>query len=382
MLKGNTQMSTNAFMYPQWTLLRPVWFEYTEGGDSTMAIEYKYVVSSGGRLGSSGWERIAGNRRLEVPLEPGALWLVTDARFGDISPASIVPTTMAEAKARWASFVPDWMSLPEMVRLHPDRYMLTPRIPLRELGGECHSDIASEAGALSKTDSPRPDEDKSVEELETARYLPSESSSSSSHGFDSRDVADVLVDIPVDTCASGDLIGVAENDDVRIVAGGADDVEDREREAEGHDRREIGVAERESVAADDGRVSRELHNEALSEIARLRAENEELRERLRLATEPQPRDQVAAPAAVADRVVAPCAASVALSVGARAPCIAAAQEAAPSELVQVLRRRRREVDSKAEYFTRETLRGLPPSGRHGGAFAPAARSCSEGLGVC
>lgn len=408
MLKSKAQMNTNAFMYPQWTFLRPVWFEYSEGDGRTMTLEYKYAVSNGGgQLDGLSWESGAGNRQLVVPLSPGALWLVTDARFGDMSRASLVPTTMAEVKARWAKFVPDWANLPERARMHPDRYMLSPRIQTFELDDKCHFDIEREFHALSKLDSPKLGEPKFFEEPETDRYPPSESSSSCSHGFESKDEAHG--DIDIDTAPDGDddKGGAAEehhveshiictdydtehhdepeyeladddSDDSHLVAEDSDDAH-LVAEEDSDDGHSVAVEAEDSERGDDGMVAKELYDEAMTEVATLRAENEELREQLRLLAE---LEAERANLAVAVRAAAPRAApeapmsrvaSAPASRGARPPTIAAKVAAQPSELAQVLQRRRQEVDSKAVHFTRETL-GNMPSGRHG---SPAVRSWSE-----
>lgn len=88
------------------------------------------------------------NRRAELPLQDGALWLIADAGFGRCSPASVSQTSMQEVRSRWASFVPEWMAS-QVARGGPDRFLLTPRVPLQAVDEAEIFDIESEFSLLS-----------------------------------------------------------------------------------------------------------------------------------------------------------------------------------------------------------------------------------------
>mmetsp|Transcript_86089 Transcript_86089/g.240904 ORF Transcript_86089/g.240904 Transcript_86089/m.240904 type:complete len:352 (+) Transcript_86089:72-1127(+) len=148
------QLCTTADTYPRWTAPRIVWFECPEArpGDTDFTIEYKYVVSRIAAASNVGWEGIAENRQVVLPLEPGSLWLVTDAELGRLSAPIVSRTSTLEVRSRWASFTPEWLSLPLATRPSPDYFALTPRLPLDSLGRQKNAkvfDIESDFSALS-----------------------------------------------------------------------------------------------------------------------------------------------------------------------------------------------------------------------------------------
>mmetsp|Transcript_112305 Transcript_112305/g.322853 ORF Transcript_112305/g.322853 Transcript_112305/m.322853 type:complete len:405 (+) Transcript_112305:103-1317(+) len=134
-LEQGVYLSTNAFMYPQWTGLHPVWLHYEEQDctEGALTFQYKHVLlHSGGRTVKK-WEDGIPNRTVSVSLVPSSLWLITGVTFNKPATPRVTRTSMAQVRERWASFVPEWMALPKTtpraIGLSPDKFMLTPRVP-------------------------------------------------------------------------------------------------------------------------------------------------------------------------------------------------------------------------------------------------------------
>lgn len=152
------QLCTAACRYPRWTAPRIVRFECPEArpGDTHLNIEYKHVVSHITAVSKVRWEGIAENRQVVLSLEPGSLWLVTDAESGRLPAPSASRTSTLEPRSRCASFTPDWLSLPPAPRPSPDHFALTPRLPSDAVGGQRHAEVCDierrcRRGALAGT---------------------------------------------------------------------------------------------------------------------------------------------------------------------------------------------------------------------------------------
>eukprot|EP00428_Durinskia_dybowskii_P045863 CAMPEP_0170338512 /NCGR_PEP_ID=MMETSP0116_2-20130129/70303_1 /TAXON_ID=400756 /ORGANISM="Durinskia baltica, Strain CSIRO CS-38" /LENGTH=594 /DNA_ID=CAMNT_0010591909 /DNA_START=59 /DNA_END=1840 /DNA_ORIENTATION=+ len=147
--RQGSNLSTNAFMYPLWTTLHPVSIAYDEGevGSEELKFQYKYTIFKSSTGVVKRWEDDIKDRMVSVPLKADTLFLVTDSQFNQMSTPTVCETTMEEMKKRWASFVPDWITLPQMKECmgdFADTFMLTPHVP--SLHGFA---IEEEFGALS-----------------------------------------------------------------------------------------------------------------------------------------------------------------------------------------------------------------------------------------
>lgn len=111
-------LRTSAFVFPHWSMLAPVWFDLPEG-TSSFSVQYKYVCSRFLTVSSHQkdlrWEDSIPNRDVELSVQDGAIWLLSDARWdSSAQPAVITEITQAEVRARWNRFYPDWLTAEQL----------------------------------------------------------------------------------------------------------------------------------------------------------------------------------------------------------------------------------------------------------------------------
>mmetsp|Transcript_51181 Transcript_51181/g.121649 ORF Transcript_51181/g.121649 Transcript_51181/m.121649 type:complete len:264 (-) Transcript_51181:92-883(-) len=82
----------------------------------TFVIEYKYVKDCRNAHDSGPsiqWENSIANRRVNVPEDPGSIWIVTDTCFNHNEQPTIQRTTLAEILQRRGELDPEWTHDPE-----------------------------------------------------------------------------------------------------------------------------------------------------------------------------------------------------------------------------------------------------------------------------
>lgn len=186
------QLRTGAVRYPRWSTVTPTWMDFDEEelldqmelevefediipdgwmggrkhsmGSSTdsstatppshasssalcfpvMEVEYKYVKDSR-QLSTVGspfsWEQGA-NRRVAVPMEPGSMWLVSDAHWSTDQPPTISRIVQAELLARCMELDPDHITKTKSMKCSLKYAQSAGPNDLLELAGNCFS-IAS-----------------------------------------------------------------------------------------------------------------------------------------------------------------------------------------------------------------------------------------------
>lgn len=110
------KLHTNAYTYPAWIGLQPIWIEMSdeEVRSGEICVHYKYVIGETPPLTSERvppkhlvWEMRIPNRRVHLPAIPGSVWLVPDPAWDALLPREPFCMSVREIHARSSGFVAD-----------------------------------------------------------------------------------------------------------------------------------------------------------------------------------------------------------------------------------------------------------------------------------